>query len=292
MAIVLPAKMRKDYRFMTDTELLNCFLYVAPLLPDLLPNDFCVAVTDREKYLLAKPSKKINLNISPGTLLKPGTSVFTAMAENRRVVVKADKSLFGVPYIAYAYPIINKTGEVIGCISVAEPVDRQENLKKMAENLADNISMLASTSEEISAQAQEIAAVSNKSSQRMSESMKYVQETEAVLNLIKNISTQTNLLGLNAAIEAARVGEQGRSFAVVAAEIRNLAVSCAESVKKVETVVKMIEADSEENYRQVNSIENMIGQVSGAITEVAREVEQVNIMAGELDGLAVKLFQG
>lgn len=271
---------------MTDTELLNCFLAVAPHLTELLPNDFCVAVTDREKYLLAKPSKKINLNISPGTMLKPGTSVFIVMAENRRVVVKADKSLFGVPYIAYAYPITSATGEVIGCTSVAEPVDRQENLKEMAENLAGSISMLASTSEEISVQAQEIAAISNKSALRMSESMKYVRETEEVLHLIKNISTQTNLLGLNAAIEAARVGEQGRSFAVVAAEIRNLASSCAESVKKVDAVIKMIQTDSEENFQQVNNIETMIGQVAGAITEVAREVEQVNIMAGELDELA------
>ncbi|MBP2656712.1 MAG: yfmS 9 [Firmicutes bacterium] len=276
---------------MTDKELLNYFQYVAPMLTELLPNDYCVAVTDKEKYLLAKPSKKINLNISPGTLLKSGTSVFMAMAEKRRIIVKGDKSLFGIPYIAYAHPILNEVDEVIGCISVAEPVDRQKSLKEMADNLSSSISVLASTSEEISAQAQEIAAIGNKSAQRVADSMTYVSETEKVLELIKNISTQTNLLGLNAAIEAARLGEQGRTFAVVASEIRNLATSCGESVKKVDTVVKMIQVGSEENYRQVINIENMIGQVAAAITEVAREVERVNLMAEELDQMAEKLFQ-
>ncbi|MBP2636682.1 MAG: yfmS 9 [Firmicutes bacterium] len=275
---------------MTASELLTCYEQVAPILTELLPNDYCVAVTDREKYLLTKPSKKINLNIEPGSPLKPGTSVFIAITENRRVVVRGDKAVFGVPYLAYAYPIHNQAGEVIGCLSVAEPIDRQEGLKNMASRLANSIAVLASTSEEISAQAQEIAAISNTSARKVTQSMEHVQETGEVLEIIKNISTQTNLLGLNAAIEAARVGEQGKTFAVVATEIRNLATTCEQSVKKVGAVISMIQSGSEENYRQVVNIENMIGQVATAITEVAKEVEQINMMAEEIDRLSDALF--
>ncbi|WP_144034081.1 hypothetical protein SPSIL_040600 [Sporomusa silvacetica DSM 10669] len=78
---------------MTATEVLKYYQYVVPILTELLPNNFCVP---REKYLVTKPSKKINLNIAPGTLLKDGTSVFIAMAENRRVVVRADIICGGV----------------------------------------------------------------------------------------------------------------------------------------------------------------------------------------------------
>lgn len=274
---------------MTDEEYLAHYLTVAPILTDLLPNDFCVAVTDKEKYLLAKPSAKINLNITPGTPLKPGTSVAKAVAENRRFVVRGDKALFGVPYIAYAYPIRNGRGEAIGAISVAEPVDKQERLKEMADKLSDSISNLAGTAEEISAQTQQIADISGTVAQTASESSARVRETDEVLQVIKDITAETNLLGLNAAIEAARVGEQGRGFGVVAEEIRKLAATSGNSVKRIEGIIRTVQADSEDNYRQMSEIKEVITQVAGAITHVAKEAEELGELAGELDQMAVSL---
>jgi ABC-type transporter Mla subunit MlaD len=276
---------------MTDEEYLAHYLTVAPVLTELIP-EFCVAVTDKEKYLLAKPSARINLNIAPGTPLKPGTSVVRAVTENRRIVVHADSSAFGVAYIAYAYPIRNGQGEPIGALSVAEPVDKLEKLQVMADKLADSIGGLAGTAQEISAQTQQIAAISGTVAMNATESMSRVKETDEVLRVIKDITSQTNLLGLNAAIEAARVGDQGRGFGVVAEEIRKLATSSGSSVQHIEGIIKAVQTDSDHSYQQMNDMKELITQIAAAITHVAREAEQLGALAGELDEMARSMAKG
>ena len=159
----------------------------------------------------------------------------------------------------------------------------------MAHKLADTTSTLASTSEEISAQTQEISALSRTMSTAAGESQGRLQDTDQVVGLIKAIAGQTNMLGLNAAIEAARVGEQGRGFGVVADEIRKLATSTSDSIKKIESTLQTIPEDSRKNYEQTRRIDEVMPQVAQAITQVAGAVQEVNEMARALNEMAENL---
>jgi methyl-accepting chemotaxis protein len=159
----------------------------------------------------------------------------------------------------------------------------------MAEKLADSTNLLASTSEEISAQTQEVSAVSRTMSIAASESQGRLQETDQVVGLIKAVAGQTNMLGLNAAIEAARVGEHGRGFGVVADEIRKLATSSGESIKKIESTLRTIREDSQQNYAQAQRIDEVMPQIAQAITQVAGTVQEINEMARSLNEMAENL---
>ena len=270
-------------------DVLEKFIHVMPLLSGIFSTDIGVAVTDREKYLLYKPGRTLDLKISSGTPLKPETAVVRAMTENRRIVVRGDKATFGIPYIASAAPILDSAGNVVGGAVIIESVEQQDQLTLMAHKLADTTSTLASTSEEISAQTQEISALSRTMSTAAGESQGRLQDTDQVVGLIKAIAGQTNMLGLNAAIEAARVGEQGRGFGVVAYEIRKLATSTSDSIKKIESTLQTIREDSRKNYEQTRRIDEVMPQVAQAITQVAGAVQEVNEMARALNEMAENL---
>lgn len=260
--------------------------YVLPLLNDLLVGDVAVAFTDRGKYLFAKPGRKFDFPVHPGMMLKPGTSVVRAMEEKKRISIRGDKSTFGIPYFATSLPIVDNAGEVIGSVVVVETVEKQEEVRVMAADLTKAINALAGTSQEISAQAEEIAGVSQELVTVACESLARVQKTSQVVDLIKGIASEINLLGLNAAIESARVGERGRGFGVVAQEIRKLGDSTVNSIKQIDQIISSIQADSEYNKRQLEHVVQAIFPIANAVSQSADIIQSTCLLANRLNEMA------
>jgi methyl-accepting chemotaxis protein len=111
----------------------------------------------------------------------------------------------------------------------------------------------------------------------------FVNEIGSVTEVINTISEQTNLLALNAAIEAARAGEQGRGFAVVADEVRNLASKTQQSTVNIQGIIEKLQAQSvranknmSENVDLIKESVSLADQIKAAFEEIAQASESIS----------------
>ncbi|MCU8074421.1 methyl-accepting chemotaxis protein [Shewanella sp. SM29] len=134
-----------------------------------------------------------------------------------------------------------------------------------------SISSMSQLSDQIQKTAQVIGFLSNES-----------QNIGRVLDVIKSIAEQTNLLALNAAIEAARAGEQGRGFAVVADEVRTLAQRTQKSTQEIEAMIATLQQGVKEavnameiGINQVDDANNKANQSGQALKEIVSSVDSI-----------------
>ena len=118
--------------------------------------------------------------------------------------------------------------------------DEAEDLLKSATQLNDSSEQIRTGMEQLADEAEKLAAHSETLASTFLQATAEAEKTQDILKLIEDIAKQTNIIGLNAAIEAARVGKAGQGFSVVAAEIRKLAEKSSVSIKKIAVITRMI----------------------------------------------------
>jgi len=277
--------------FETEENILRSVVNAYPIFLRALPYNVGITIADREKYLVYQPAENLDLKLPVGQPIKEGSLVHRAMQEKQNVFMKVDKAARGLPFIGSATPIRDQKGEILGAFAISVPVDKYEKTRDMATELNTQMKLIADTCEKVSGQVEEIAAISKGLLQTAQNSQAQARGTEKVLQLLNGIVSQTNLLGLNASIEAARVGTYGRGFHVVAEEIRKLATSGAESVRNVVGIVGLIQTNSNEIAEEVQGVEQAVVHIANAMMNLVAITQQVSALAGELDTMANELSQ-
>ncbi|PRM95092.1 chemotaxis protein [Aliarcobacter cryaerophilus] len=181
--------------------------------------------------------------------------------------------------------------------SLEETAAALEEITSNIRNNTENIARMAKYSNEITKASSEGEKLANSTTTAMDEINTQVNLVNDAISVIDQIAFQTNILSLNAAVEAATAGEAGKGFAVVAQEVRNLANRSAEAAKEIKSIVeeatkkanegKDIANEMIQGYKSlndsINSTINLISDVEMSSKEQLSGIEQINDAVNQLD---------
>ena len=181
--------------------------------------------------------------------------------------------------------------------SLEETAAALEEITSNIRNNTENIAKMAKYSNEITKASSDGEKLANKTTLAMDEINTQVNLVNEAISVIDNIAFQTNILSLNAAVEAATAGEAGKGFAVVAQEVRNLASRSAEAAREIKDIVELATKKANEGkeiansmiegYKELNSnvshTMNLITDIQNSSKEQLLGIEQINDVVNNLD---------
>ncbi len=269
--------------------------------------DLCISAKAKQKAEMENQISTANYIMLTGTIIAVLLGISFAFLITRSITKPVNRIIQGLnegsDQVASASSQVSSSSQSLAegaseqAASIEETSSSMEELSSMTKKNAEN----AGHANTLMKNANQVVITANESMGQLITSMddisKASEETQKIIKTIDEIAFQTNLLALNAAVEAARAGEAGAGFAVVAEEVRNLAMRSADAAKNTaqlieETVKKVgdgsrLVSTTNEAFSKVakgaSKVGDIVAEISEASSEQSNGIEQVNLAITEMD---------
>ncbi|MFC4402231.1 methyl-accepting chemotaxis protein [Gracilibacillus xinjiangensis] len=268
--------------------LIQAFVRVGPLLQSLINDDITIGIYDTEKLIINYPAQNFSLNVHPGDPLVDGDIVTKAIKENKNQAATVPPELFGVHLIARAIPIKDESGNVIGGIGVGQSIEDAQRLNEISDNISSVMDEITNTVEHMAKAISTLSGNIHLVTEKADTVRNSAETIEKMSSVVKEIAEQSNLLGLNAAIESARAGEHGKGFAVVAGEIRKMATNSKQQVTEIQSITSGIKDAIKNLNDHIQNVNDQSDSQAASIQQLTATMEEINSNIKILANLAQK----
>ncbi len=270
-------------------SLVEAMVVLAPYFKQLLPEESSLAVTDQDVFLDDFCSGELTKLKNKGKPIPEKSVIKKALQTGTLQSAVYPRELYGFPFRSDSVPVKDDQGHVVGAFGRGLGLSNQVALVDAAHSFAATNEEIGASTEELSASAQELSAGMEMLNTLKTEMEKQVNKTGIMLDFIKRVAENSNLLGLNAAIEAARVGEAGRGFEVVATEIRKMADNSTKSVEEIEEIIGTIKQKVGRISEEIPRLLEISQHQAAATEEIAASIQGLTEYVEKIEDIAQKV---
>ena len=181
--------------------------------------------------------------------------------------------------------------------SLVQTAASMEQMAASTKNNADNTRLASEQANQATLQARKGGELMGQVAHNVQSITECAQQMTEIISMIDGIAFQTNILALNAAVEAARAGDHGKGFSVVAEEVRNLAHRSAEAAKNIKTLIEVtsnnvtqgvtVVSEAEKNMREIvagsGNVSRLMDEISSSTSEQEKGISQITLALSELE---------
>ncbi|WP_336046255.1 methyl-accepting chemotaxis protein [Solibacillus ferritrahens] len=266
---------------------LQNYLEILPLFHSMLP-DLAIGLTDTQEWIAYFPGRKIDIGARAGTKINPQEPLADCIKNKVIINDEVPPEFFGLPFTGIAAPILDN-GQVIGALAIQLQKQNEKQLRAISDQILQSLEKASNRVVSITDSSEGLSKISDKLLEQSTQAMEEVKNTDEVLNFIKRVADQTNLLGLNAAIEAARAGDKGLGFTVVANEIRKLSFETVSSTEKIRQTLTNIQNSVNEITASIQEVVVVGREQASSTDEISNIITKIESMSKELNKYASEL---
>lgn len=267
-------------------NMLEKVIETANCIQELSVLDCQLTVCDAEgiiRHIL--PASTFQLSGAVGDKVTPNGALADSLSAKIKSQRNLPKEFFGTPIKVIAIPV-HDGDTLAGAVGVAINLITQSTLQEAAQTIAATSEEVDATTQELAATATVLAEHLDKLERKGETVIDAIKRTDSILKFVSDVAANTQLLGLNASIEAARAGQAGRGFAVVAAEIGKMAQSSDKAVKDIKETVRDIQEDINGIVLSIRETASLGERQAAATEEISATMQNLAVSATEINKIA------
>lgn len=232
-----------------SSKFLDSIPFVASEMVNMVPGGLAIFATDTEKVTVSEISGFKNALLEVGQEIRKGSPSYMILQNGKTLDFElGEDSPYGEALRIIAIPVFDdeQPGQIVGTFGIALPRYNAFELRRISGIFSESLTEISAAIQQTAAAAANISTVEKELNESIIGIGEMANSIVTVLDSIKSIADQTKMLGLNAAIEAARAGDAGRGFGVVAEEIRKLSEDSKTTAEEIRIMTQNIEKRIEE----------------------------------------------